>query len=105
MSRSGSSTGDCRRNGGVLPTVRFLYAGHFSPTGDHLSFQQFLGRFPRLSIRSATRWLAYALTKVEKGYRRTIGHRDLPKLTAAFECEPEQEDPAMRGIEKKAVTE
>ncbi len=40
---------------------------------------------PRLPSDQATRWLAFALTEVEKGFRRISGYADLPKLIAALE--------------------
>ncbi len=46
-----------------------------------------LGRVTRFRAETdqATRWLAYALTEVEKGFRRISGHADLNKLLAALE--------------------
>jgi transposase-like protein len=45
-----------------------------------------LGRVTRFRAETnqATRWLAYALTEVEKGFRRISGHKDLPKLVDAL---------------------
>lgn len=45
-----------------------------------------LGRVTRFRAETdqATRWLAFALTEVEKGYRRITGHKDLPKMIAAL---------------------
>ncbi len=45
-----------------------------------------LGRVTRFRAETdqATRWLAFALTEVEKGFRRISGHRDLPSLVAAL---------------------
>ena len=46
-----------------------------------------LGRVTRFRAETdqATRWLAFALTEVEKGFRRISGHQDMPKLVAALE--------------------
>lgn len=46
-----------------------------------------LGRVTRFRTETdqATRWLAFALTEVEQGFRRISGHRDLPQLLAALE--------------------
>lgn len=46
-----------------------------------------LGRVTRFRAETdqATRWLAYALTEAEKGFRRISGHRDLPQLLKALE--------------------
>ena len=39
----------------------------------------------RAETDQATRWLAFALLEVDKGYRRISGYADLPKLVAALE--------------------
>lgn len=39
----------------------------------------------RAETDQATRWLAFALTEVEKGFRRISGYADLPKLISALE--------------------
>jgi hypothetical protein len=46
-----------------------------------------LGRVTRFRAETdqATRWLAFALTEVEQGFRRISGHQDLPQLVAALE--------------------
>ena len=46
-----------------------------------------LGRVTRFRAETdqATRWLAFALTEAEKGFRRISGHRDLPRLASALE--------------------
>lgn len=46
-----------------------------------------LGRVTRFRAETdqAARWLAYALTEVEKGFRRISGYADLPHLKAALE--------------------
>lgn len=46
-----------------------------------------LGRVTRFRAETdqATRWLAFALSEVEKGFRRLSGYRDLPSLAAALE--------------------
>jgi transposase-like protein len=46
-----------------------------------------LGRVTRFRAETdqATRWLAYALTEAEKGFRRISGYADLPKLITALE--------------------
>jgi transposase-like protein len=45
-----------------------------------------LGRVTRFRAETdqATRWLAFALTEVGKGFKRISGHRDLPSLLAAL---------------------
>jgi len=52
-----------------------------------------LGRVTRFRAETdqATRWLAFALTEVEQGFRRISGHRDLPQLLAALTREQEHE--------------
>jgi len=52
-----------------------------------------LGRVTRFRAETdqATRWLAFALTEVEKGFRRISGHKDLPHLVAALTRKQEQE--------------
>jgi hypothetical protein len=56
--------------------------------------EQLLGSTPigrvtrfRAETDQATRWLAFALVEVEKGFRRISGHADLPHLIAALENE------------------
>ena len=46
-----------------------------------------LGRVTRFRAETdqATRWLAFALTEVEKGFHRISGHKDLQSLVAALE--------------------
>jgi len=46
-----------------------------------------LGRVTRFRAETdqATRWLAFALLEVEKGFRRISGHEDLPQMMAALE--------------------
>ncbi len=46
-----------------------------------------LGRVTRFRAETdqATRWLAFALSEVEKGFRRLAGYKDLPHLAAALE--------------------
>jgi len=46
-----------------------------------------LGRVTRFRAETdqATRWLAYALTETERGFRRISGYRDLPQLLKALE--------------------
>ncbi len=39
----------------------------------------------RAETDQATRWLAFALVEVEKGFRRISGHKDLSHLIAALE--------------------
>lgn len=48
-----------------------------------------IGRVTRFRAETdqASRWLAFALVEVEKGFRRISGHADLPKLIAALENE------------------
>jgi putative transposase len=52
-----------------------------------------LGRVTRFRAETdqATRWLAFALTEVEKGFCRITGYRDLPKLMEALK-RPQQGD-------------
>ena len=52
-----------------------------------------LGRVTRFRAETdqATRWLAFALTEVEKGFRRISGYADMPALIAALE-RPEQNE-------------
>ncbi len=56
-----------------------------------LNTRRKIGRVTRFRAETdqATRWLAYALTEVEKGFRRISGYRDLPKLIAALAKGPE----------------
>jgi putative transposase len=46
-----------------------------------------LGRVTRFRVETdqATRWMAFALTEVEKGFRRISGHADMPHLMVALE--------------------
>lgn len=46
-----------------------------------------LGRVTRFRAETdqATRWMAFALLEVEKGFRRISGHKDMPHLVAALE--------------------
>ncbi|MFT7633148.1 MAG: putative transposase, partial [Mariniblastus sp.] len=48
-----------------------------------------LGRVTRFRAETdqATKWLAFALLEVEKGFRRISGYDDMPKLIAALEAE------------------
>ena len=48
-----------------------------------------LGRVTRFRVETdqATRWLAFALLEVEKGFRRISGYKELPQLMAALERE------------------
>ena len=50
-----------------------------------------IGRVKRFRAETdqATRWLAFALVEVEKGFRRISGHADMPKLVAALERQNE----------------
>ena len=50
-----------------------------------------LGRVTRFRAETdqASRWLAFALSEVEKGFRRIQGWRDLPSLAEALERPPE----------------
>jgi len=45
-----------------------------------------LGRVTRFRAGTdqATRWMAFALLEVEKGFRRISGHKDMPQLVAAL---------------------
>lgn len=54
-----------------------------------------IGRVTRFRAETdqASRWLAYALTEVEKGFRRIRGHKDLPALVAALERKPDDARP------------
>ena len=61
-----------------------------------LNTRRKLGRVTRFRAETdqATRWLAFALTEVEQGFRRISGHDDLPRLLAALAREG---DPTTRG--------
>ncbi len=63
-----------------------------------------LGRVTRFRAETdqATRWLAFALTEVEKGFRRISGHADLPHLIAALEKQKvsPQKFPAGLGVDQ-----
>jgi putative transposase len=61
-----------------------------------LNTRRKLGRVTRFRAETdqATRWLAFALTEVEQGFRRISGHDDLPRLVAALAREG---DPTTRG--------
>jgi len=52
-----------------------------------------LGRVTRFRAETdqATRWLAFALTEVEKGFHRISGYKDLPALITALD-RPEQDE-------------
>jgi len=52
-----------------------------------LNTRRKIGRVTRFRAETdqATRWLAFALVEVEKGFRRISGHAELPKLIAALE--------------------
>jgi len=52
-----------------------------------LNTRRKIGRVTRFRAETdqATRWLAFALVEVEKGFRRISGHADMPKLLAALE--------------------
>ena len=51
-----------------------------------LNTRRKIGRVTRFRAETdqASRWLAYALSEVEKGFRRIRGHADLPLLIAAL---------------------
>lgn len=51
-----------------------------------LNTRRKIGRVTRFRAETdqATRWLAFALVEVEKGFRRISGHADLPKLIEAL---------------------
>ena len=53
-----------------------------------------LGRVTRFRAETdqATRWLAFALTEVEKGFQRITGYADLPALVQALE-RPRPDEP------------
>ena len=48
-----------------------------------------MGRVTRFRAETdqATRWLAYALSEVQKGFRKIAGHNDMPKLLRALQRE------------------
>ena len=52
-----------------------------------------LGRVSRFRPETdqAQRWLAFALTEIESGFRKLSGHKDLHKLVEALEQEPATE--------------
>lgn len=54
-----------------------------------LNTRRKIGRVTRFRAETdqATRWLAFALTEVEKGFRRISGYADLPKLLEALSRE------------------
>ncbi|MCG8586066.1 MAG: hypothetical protein MI757_15265, partial [Pirellulales bacterium] len=54
-------------------------------------FPKLLGAIDHL-VDQATRWLAFALTEVEKGFRRISGYADLPCLIHALE-QPDPDEP------------
>ncbi len=56
-----------------------------------------LGRVTRFRAETdqASRWLAFALTEVENGFRKLLGYRDLPELAAALEVPPEESRPTL----------
>ncbi len=58
-----------------------------------------LGRVTRFRAETdqATRWLAFALTEVEKGFHRLSGHKDLPHLVAALEKKRARENAERAG--------
>ena len=58
-----------------------------------------LGRVTRFRAETnqATRWLAFALTEVEQGFRKISGYRDLPQLMLALERNPRVEPAIGRG--------
>jgi putative transposase len=49
-----------------------------------------LGRVSRFRPETdqAQRWLAFALTDIERGFRKLSGHKDLHKLVEALERDP-----------------
>jgi putative transposase len=53
-----------------------------------------LGRVSRFRPETdqAQRWLAFALTDIESGFRKLSGHKDLHKLVEALEREPAPDD-------------
>ncbi|PHS05919.1 MAG: hypothetical protein COA78_14860 [Blastopirellula sp.] len=53
----------------------------FRNTRKHLGWAT---RF-RKETNQPTHWLAFALTEVEKGFRRISGHNNLPALVAALQ--------------------
>jgi putative transposase len=61
-----------------------------------------LGRVTRFRAETdqATRWLAFALLEVEKGFQRISGYADLPSLTKALERpkQPEKDETAAHKI-------
>lgn len=64
-----------------------------------------LGRVTRFRAETdqASRWLAFALLEVEKGFRRISGYRDLPHLTAALMRKREKEQRAKKEESRQAV--
>lgn len=65
-----------------------------------------LGRVTRFRAETdqATRWLAYALTEVDKGYRRISGYADLPKLIAALKSTKTQPPKISMGLKEDNQT-
>ena len=58
-----------------------------------------LGRVTRFRAETdqATRWLAFALTEVEKGFHRLSGYKDLPHLVVALEKKRARENAERAG--------
>jgi len=52
----------------------------------------------RAETDQATRWLAFALSEVEKGFRRISGYADLPKLVSALEKQKSSAPKIPRGL-------
>jgi putative transposase len=66
-----------------------------------------LGRVTRFRAETeqATRWLAFALTEVEKGFRRISGYSALPQLISALEREKKLSPKnSLRGFEPSVQT-
>lgn len=64
-----------------------------------------LGRVTRFRAETdqATRWLAFALTEVEKGFKRISGYRELPQLIKALEKQQSSPPKNSRGDSEREI--
>jgi hypothetical protein len=73
----------------ILDVPNTLHRNLLSTNAIENSFRNTRGKLGRVTrfraeTDQATRWLAYALTEVEEGFRRISGYADLPKLIDAL---------------------
>ena len=73
----------------ILDVPNTLHRNLLSTNAIENSFRNTRGKLGRVTrfraeTDQATRWLAYALTEAEKGFRRISGYADLPKLIDAL---------------------